>query len=37
MGKCIGQQNLSAFHAFLCTSFSSLAYVVIATMMSSEV
>jgi len=35
MGKCIGEKNLKEFYAFLCTSMTSLAYIVIVTMLSS--
>uniref|UniRef100_A0A7S4QDA7 Palmitoyltransferase n=1 Tax=Alexandrium monilatum TaxID=311494 RepID=A0A7S4QDA7_9DINO len=35
MGKCIGQSNLNAFYAFLCTSLTSLAYILIITVLSA--
>jgi len=34
MSKCIGKSNLSYFYNFLCVGFSSLAYIVVATIMS---
>jgi len=36
MGKCIGDANLQEFYAFLCCSFSSLAYIVVMTMISAR-
>merc|ERR1711924_313366 len=34
MSKCIGEESLQAFYSFLCISFSSLAYVVAASVMA---
>mmetsp|Transcript_21019 Transcript_21019/g.40213 ORF Transcript_21019/g.40213 Transcript_21019/m.40213 type:complete len:234 (-) Transcript_21019:154-855(-) len=36
MGKCIGDANLQEFYAFLCCSLSSLAYIVVMTMISAR-
>lgn len=35
MGKCIGKSNLNEFYAFLCTSLTSLAYIVVVVMLSA--
>mmetsp|Transcript_428 Transcript_428/g.1429 ORF Transcript_428/g.1429 Transcript_428/m.1429 type:complete len:224 (+) Transcript_428:98-769(+) len=35
MGKCIGKSNINEFYTFLCTSMTSLAYIVVVTMLSA--